>query len=130
MFRNHFMGVNAAGDETTGEKEEKGDKNNRICILCGTLLNKGDKIISDEYKGGVKSIVHVFGCPACYSGKSTVERKCPICKKRLPDKGYLMGKMWTEKGKRRLHIIACTECSGKNRQAGPLNHNNCRGVTM
>lgn len=113
VFRNHFTRVNAAVDKPKGKNVEKHDKDNKICILCGAMLNKGDKMISDEYRGEDKSIVHVFGCPACYSEKSLNERRCPICKKQLSDKGYLMGKMWTEKGKRRLHIIACTECGGK-----------------
>lgn len=110
IYRNSIVRINAGGRKKINDKKEKSIKDNTICMLCGSILNKCDKMISNEYRGNEKSIVHVFGCPSCYSEKSVKERRCPICKKYIPDKGYLMGKMWTEKGKRRLHIIACTEC--------------------
>ncbi len=113
VFRNYFFRVRAGSVKNSDDKGESGIEGNKICILCGTLLKEGDKMISAEYRGEDKSIVHVFGCPACHSGKSARERICPICKKRLPEKGYLMGRMWSEKGKKRLHVIACTECGGK-----------------
>ena len=81
IYRNRIMRINAGGRKKINDKEEKRIKDNTRCILCGSILNKGDKMISDEYKGNEKSIVHIFGCPACYSKKSVKERRCPICKK-------------------------------------------------
>lgn len=93
------------------KKETKGwIENKKYCILCGSLLEKGRSIISDEYKGEKESIVHLFGCPECYGGRAGLERRCPVCGKGLSEKGYIKGKMWMEGDKRRVHISGCTEC--------------------
>ena len=81
------------------------------CILCGSQLYKGENIKSEEFKGEKESIVHIYGCPNCYGKNAQSPRKCPICKKAMPDDGYLMGRMWKRKnGKLHLHVSGCTVC--------------------
>lgn len=56
VFRKYFTRINAAGNITADKNREKRDKDNKTCILCGAIHNKGDKMISDEYKGKDKSL--------------------------------------------------------------------------
>ena len=81
------------------------------CILCGSPLTGRERIHSTAFKGERDSIVHLYGCPHCYGDLATEVRICPICGKRLPEGGYLMGRMWDKKrGKRHLHVSGCTLC--------------------
>lgn len=93
------------------DREGVDDKKKLPCILCGSPLAGGERIHSTVFRGERDSIVHVFGCPHCYGDMATEVRICPICKRYLPEGGYLMGRMWDRKqGKRHLHVSGCTLC--------------------
>jgi len=62
------------------------------------------------YSHGNEKITLIYGCPACYPPKNDIKRICPVCKNRLGDKDYLIGRMWEEKNKKHLRLSGCTIC--------------------
>jgi hypothetical protein len=83
----------------------------QVCPLCGTELKRGERIHSVVYPGQNYKLIHIFGCPYCY-GKSPVKktRKCPSCKRVMPEEAYLAGKMWADRGITRVRVSGCTLC--------------------
>jgi len=102
------------------ERQKTGSK---TCPICGSVLKKGEKIHSIVFTGKKTSIknvggigsgdkvIHIYGCPYCYPIETGVKRICPVCKKEIPDSGYLIGRIWNRKGKIHLHILGCTQCA-------------------
>jgi hypothetical protein len=81
------------------------------CVICGTLLHKGEKLKSKEFKGETESIIHVMGCYACYGEKASKKRICPLCRNEMTLNGYLIGRMTTKKnGKKHLTVAGCNRC--------------------
>ena len=81
------------------------------CVICGTLLRKGEKLKSREFKGDTESIIHIMGCYACYGDQASEKRICPICRGEIPLKGYLIGRMTTkDNGKKHLSVSGCNKC--------------------
>jgi len=103
--------------------DDKIEIGGNICPICGSRLKKGEKIHSVVFTGNKNSledvgsigsgdrIVYIYGCPYCYPVKAGVKRICPVCKKEIPNNGYLIGRMWNRRGKIHLHIQGCTLCS-------------------
>ena len=82
------------------------------CVLCGALLQKGEKLQSREIVREDDSIIHMYGCPHCRGGTASRPRTCPVCKKPVAVEGYLIGRMWVRKnGKKHLHIAGCVRCA-------------------
>lgn len=108
------------------EKESKprgssiGEKIRR-CPLCGHVLLKGQRVKSLLFQvgtetGGVREqLTHLLGCPFCYPANRENKRVCPVCGSILPPEGYLIGRFFTRKGKKRkhVHVLGCTECRKK-----------------
>ena len=95
-------------------KENAGQKKKLPCILCGSLLVKGQNLKSEKYTIGEEIIVHTFGCPNCWGNNASRPRTCPVCKRPMRADDYLSGKMWKRKnGKLHLHIDGCPACAGK-----------------
>jgi uncharacterized protein with PIN domain len=90
--------------------KEKSKSKLTHCILCGTELEKGDKMKSKELKRKDDSIIYLYGCSNCSSGEKI--RRCPICKQMIKEKGYLIGRMWLREktSKNHLHIAGCDKC--------------------
>ena len=65
-------------DDKLNERERK----KLPCIICGSLLYRGDKLHSVAYPATDGQIVHIFGCPYCYGDNAANKRVCPICKKK------------------------------------------------
>jgi hypothetical protein len=92
---------------------EPASRRTRIpCVLCGALLEKGEKLHSKEIVRKDDSIIHMYGCPHCHGANASRPKTCPVCKKPVPADGYLIGRMWIRKnGKKHLHIAGCTRCA-------------------
>ncbi len=110
LFRGIFFSSEPREIQPVPETES-GEK--RIpCILCGSLLKRGENLKSEEFKGEKESIVHIYGCRNCYGETARTPRQCPVCKNFILSGGFLIGRMWiTRKGKRHLHVSGCTACS-------------------
>lgn len=98
------------------------------CPLCGTVLEKSEKVRSVLYPGKPDSMMEIFGCPYCYSGhfgsvaaaspdrsKTTRHRRlkprsCPVCKQELPPKGMVYARFFQSTERRHAHVLGCTQC--------------------
>jgi hypothetical protein len=84
------------------------------CPLCGKGLKPGERVFTEAFPGKEnEKIVYLHGCPYCSGKKAKEKRKCPVCKQNLPRDGYLIGRMWVQDGKTRVHISWCSNCRRK-----------------
>jgi hypothetical protein len=83
-----------------------------VCPICGTILSRGEQIKSAVFPGKTDRICHIFGCPHCHPYKdASVKRICPVCKKMVPQEGYLIARLFERaNNKRHVHILGCTVC--------------------
>lgn len=96
---------------TRGNRRKKTsppEERTRPCPLCGSPLKKGETVKTVVYPAKGDTLAEVFGCPYCYGETATVPRICPVCKKPVPDDGYVIGRMFKEG--RHLHVLGCTAC--------------------
>ena len=83
------------------------------CPICQTWLKQGERVYTEAFPGkGEEKIVYLHDCPYCRN-KLKANRKCPICKKKLPPQEYLIGTMWKQDVKIRVHISCCSICGRK-----------------
>ncbi|MGL4981436.1 MAG: hypothetical protein ACRC4W_01025 [Treponemataceae bacterium] len=85
------------------------------CPICQSVLTQHEKLHSIVYENSknTDSKCKIFGCPYCYhhSG-SSVKRVCPVCKKDLPNDGFLISNLYEHKTNRHhIHVIGCSLCS-------------------
>lgn len=65
------------------------------------------------YPGTGDRIVEVYGCPNCRpkGGSAKAARICPVCKQKLGEHDYVVGRMFErESNRKHLHILGCTRC--------------------
>lgn len=104
------------------------------CPLCGTVLEKSEKVRSVLYRGKPDSMMEIFGCPYCYSGhfgsaaaaspdKSKTARHrrmkpriCPVCKQELPQNGMVYARFFQSTERRHAHVLGCTQCYTRRRR--------------
>lgn len=91
----------------------------RPCPLCGTLLQRGERVHSVVYPAGernagmpVESLVHMYGCPHCRPPQGTQPRICPVCKETVPTDGYVIGRMFENEKRKHVRVLGCTRCRG------------------
>ncbi len=102
---------NETDNEIVNQLEEEIPVKKKPCVICGSLLNKGEKIKSKEIIRKEDSIVYLYGCHNCYGDKATAKRKCPVCGEFIDEKSYLIGRMWIKKnGKKHLRVAGCRDC--------------------
>ncbi len=102
------------------------------CPLCGTVLEKSEKVRSVLYPGKPDSMMEIFGCPYCYSGPvgssgqgrssshSAARRRlkpriCPVCKKELSENGLVYARFFQSSERRHAHVLGCTQCYTRRR---------------
>ena len=90
------------------------------CPLCGSFLQKGQDLFSRVYRpmDVPDQLCTISGCPHCYpQPEPGVERKCPVCGKKVPAKdGYLTARLFNKTdGKKHVLVTGCTECSKHDR---------------
>ena len=82
----------------------------RTCPLCGEELARGEKVRAVTYPGKIITMTEVHGCPHCHGSEATNRRVCPVCRNIVPPDGYVVGKMFTQGERTRLHVVGCTDC--------------------
>jgi hypothetical protein len=106
------------------------------CPLCGTVLAKTEKVKSVVYPGKPDSMMEIFGCPYCYSGKigktgkigntapnsrsvRTTKRLkpriCPVCTREMPANGLVYARFFQSSERRHAHVLGCTQCYTRHR---------------
>jgi hypothetical protein len=86
--------------------------NSGVCPICQSFLTNGAQVKSALFPGGSDRICHIFGCTHCHPYlEDKVVRTCPVCKKTLPQEGYLIARMFERPGQKpHVHILGCTGC--------------------
>ena len=100
------------------------------CPLCNTLLRSKERVRTIIFQSNRTDChVHVLGCPHCYPAAEKKPRICPVCRKSLPQDGYVIAQLMKRKKPHRLHILGCTICKTK-RLYNPMSHHssNSHGV--
>ena len=84
------------------------------CPICNSPLYPGERIASKIFNKPTtpdqRCIIN--GCPHCFPySEPGIQRKCPVCKKNIPQDGYLIARMFYRPPKKNhVHIVGCTEC--------------------
>ncbi len=91
----------------TGKRGDPG-----VCPVCGSLLKKGEKLISALYPGESDRLCYIYGCPHCYPQcKEELARQCPVCKKAIYQEQHLVARYFERKNEnKRVHILGCPNC--------------------
>ncbi|MCL2791817.1 MAG: hypothetical protein FWD87_01890 [Spirochaetaceae bacterium] len=93
--------------------EENGEKTSKFCPLCNSSLSKGENVKSKTYPaspGSSDTLMDVFGCPKCIPPVGKEDRVCPVCKKKIPKDGFVIGRYFIKPDKNHLHVLGCTLC--------------------
>ncbi|MFO7731423.1 MAG: hypothetical protein R6V86_11745 [Spirochaetia bacterium] len=93
------------------------------CPLCGTVLEKKEKVRSVLYPGKPDGMMEIFGCPYCYSASHATSevkgrskpRICPVCKQELPAGGMLYARFFQSSERRHAHVLGCSHCYTRRR---------------
>ncbi|HKK66276.1 MAG TPA: hypothetical protein VJ967_10515 [Clostridia bacterium] len=93
------------------------------CPLCGTVLEKKEKVKSVLYPGKPDGMMEIFGCPYCYSASHANSglkgrnkpRICPVCKQTLPAGGMLYARFFQSSERRHAHVLGCSHCYTRRR---------------
>ena len=87
------------------------EKTSKFCPLCNSSLSKGENVKSKTYPTESKdTLMDVFGCPKCIPPVGTKDRICPVCKKKIPKDGFVIGRYFVKPNKKHLHVLGCTLC--------------------
>ena len=103
-----------------------------FCPLCGSGLKKGEKVKSatypvkpgsdGRYSGGIEKMMEVYGCPNCTPPDGKEKRICPVCKKEVPENGYVVGRYFivndTDNYPSGIHRAGNVEGTGKQSSGG------------
>ncbi|HNY20714.1 MAG TPA: hypothetical protein PKO22_01060 [Treponemataceae bacterium] len=83
-----------------------------VCPVCSMQLVPGEQLKTALFPGKETRTCHIFGCPHCHPfAKEGITRICPVCKRHVPQEGYLIARLFERPGKKRhVHILGCTEC--------------------
>lgn len=60
------------------------------------------------YPGSEERLVHLYGCPRCSGPGASEVRLCPVCRRRLDDEDYLVGRLLPGQG--RVKVWGCSQC--------------------
>ena len=107
-----YQGRLPSSDNSKEEAPTPALKQFTTCLLCGSSLERGERMHTDVYGGENYSVVHITGCPYCNGTRDSRTRSCPQCGKDVPLNGYLTGRMW-EKDNGRIHVqvSGCNRCA-------------------
>ena len=100
---------NSSNSEKDEDKNE--EKTTKFCPLCNSSLSKAENVKSKTYPTeSIDTIMDVYGCPKCIPPIGTKDRICPVCKKKIPADGFVIGRYFVRPDKKHLHVLGCTLC--------------------
>lgn len=84
------------------------------CPVCGTPLGAGENLRSKIFRpmNTPDQRMTVQGCPHCFpSAGPGIERRCPVCGRRVPPDGELVARLFNRPGgKKHVMVTGCSEC--------------------
>ena len=87
------------------------------CPVCGTMMLPGENIVTKVFitSGQVNDqICYIYGCPHCFPVcEPGIKRSCPVCKKNVEQKQYLLARRFNKTKSGTPHVIVngCGNCN-------------------
>ncbi|MDY7029485.1 MAG: hypothetical protein SVR04_14435 [Spirochaetota bacterium] len=80
------------------------------CPLCGSILERHERVKSVLYPGKPDGIMEIYGCPYCYGPNASRPRKCPVCSQPIPAGGIVYARFFETPQRRHVHVLGCAGC--------------------
>ena len=87
------------------------------CPVCGTMMLPGENLVKKVFttSGQVNDqICYIYGCPHCFPVcEPGIKRSCPVCKKNVEQKQYLLARRFNKTKSGTPHVIVngCGNCN-------------------
>ena len=87
------------------------------CPVCGTMMLPGENLVTKVFttSGQVNDqICYIYGCPHCFPVcEPGIKRSCPVCKKNVEQKQYLLARRLNKTKSGTPHVIVngCGNCN-------------------
>ena len=87
------------------------------CPVCGTMMLPGENLVTKVFttSGQVNDqICYIYGCPHCFPVCDPgIKRSCPVCKKNVEQKQYLLARRFNKTKSGTPHVIVngCGDCN-------------------
>lgn len=87
------------------------------CPVCGTMMLPGENLVTKVFvtAGEVNDqICYIYGCPHCFPVcEFGIKRTCPVCKKPVEQKQYLLARRFNKTKSGTPHVIVngCGNCN-------------------
>ncbi len=87
------------------------------CPVCGTMMLPGENLVTKVFttSGQVNDqICYIYGCPHCFPVcEPGIKRSCPVCKKNVEQKQYLLARRFNKTKSGTPHVIVngCGNCN-------------------
>ena len=92
------------------------------CPVCGTMMLPGENLVTKVFttSGQVNDqICYIYGCPHCFPVcEPGIKRSCPVCKKNVEQKQYLLARRFNKTKSGTPHVIV-NGCGNCNRHSQP-----------
>lgn len=96
--------------ETSGKTSVQPQVFHTSCPLCGSGLERGERVKSVLFKGVPDSMMEIYGCPHCYPPNKNIKRICPVCKKELDQESIVIARAFLKPDKTHVHVLGCSTC--------------------
>lgn len=87
------------------------------CPVCGTMMLPSENLVTKVFttSGQVNDqICYIYGCPHCFPVcEPGIKRSCPVCKKNVEQKQYLLARRFNKTKSGTPHVIVngCGNCN-------------------
>ena len=87
------------------------------CPVCGTMMLPGENLVTKVFTTSSQvndQICYIYGCPHCFPVcEPGIKRSCPVCKKNVEQKQYLLARRFNKTKSGTPHVIVngCGNCN-------------------
>jgi uncharacterized protein with PIN domain len=105
-----LFGTRRKPGSTAGEAEGGVKSAFQHCPLCGSPLEKGERVKAVLYPGNQDRMMDIYGCPHCYPPAPQVPRICPVCTRELSGREIVIARFFQVEVRRHVHVLGCSSC--------------------
>ena len=87
------------------------------CPVCGTMMLPGENLVTKVFTTSAQvndQICYIYGCSHCFPVcEPGIKRSCPVCKKNVEQKQYLLARRFNKTKSGTPHVIVngCGNCN-------------------